>query len=205
LFPKIRIRSRADHGWVPIAVALAAVLVLSACQPSMTDQPRFEPLEANPFFPNDMSARPLAPDTVARDQLDADPIFYTGRTANGDLVADIPVPVTPELLQRGQQRFQIYCSPCHGLVGEGNGIVVQRGFPAPPTYHSDRLRNAPAGHFFDVITNGFGRMFSYSDRVAPADRWAIIAYIRALQYSQDVSVDSLPPDIQAQLKGTATP
>jgi mono/diheme cytochrome c family protein len=205
LLPKIGSRLTSVRMLASVAVVLVAALALSACQPSMTDQPRFEPLEANPFFANDMSARPLEPDTVARDQQNADSVYYTGRTANGDLVTNIPVPITEELLQRGQQRFQIYCTPCHGLVGEGNGIVVQRGFPAPPSYHSDRLRNAPAGHFFDVITNGFGRMFSYSDRVAPADRWAIVAYIRALQYSQDVPVESLPPDIQAQLKGQATP
>lgn len=191
--------------WATAMLALVGMASLAACQPSMTDQPRFEPLEANSFFANDMSARPLEADTVARGQLNADSVFYTGKTADGDDVADIPVPVTAELLQRGQERFQIYCAPCHGLVGEGNGIVVQRGFPAPPSYHIDRLRNAPAGHFFDVITHGFGRMFDYSDRVAPADRWAIVAYIRVLQYSQDVPVDTLPSDIQEQLKGQATP
>ncbi len=186
-------------------LALVGMASLAACQPAMTDQPRFEPLEANPFFANDMSARPLEADTVARGQLNANSVYYTGKTTDGDDVTDIPVPVTAELLQRGQERFQIYCAPCHGLVGEGNGIVVQRGFPAPPSYHIDRLRNAPAGHFFDVITHGFGRMFDYSDRVAPADRWAIVAYIRVLQYSQDVPVNTLPSDIQEQLKGQATP
>lgn len=179
-------------------------MALSACQPAMTDQPRYEPLEANSFFNNGMASRPLVPDTVARGQLNADPVFYTGKTANGDLVQNIPVEIDAQLLARGQQRFEIYCAPCHGLVGDGNGIVVQRGFPSPPSYHSDRLRNAPAGHFFDVITNGFGRMYDYSDRVAPADRWAIVAYIRALQLSQDAPIDSAPADIQQQLKSEAS-
>jgi mono/diheme cytochrome c family protein len=171
----------------------------------MTDQPRYEPLEANAFFSNGMASRPLVPDTVARGQLNDNPEFYTGKTANGDPVVDIPVEITPQLLERGKNRFEIFCAPCHGLVGDGNGIVVQRGFPSPPSYHTDRLRNAPAGHFFDVITNGFGRMFDYSDRVAPADRWAIVAYIRALQLSQDAPMDMAPPDVQDQLKGGASP
>jgi mono/diheme cytochrome c family protein len=187
-----------------LGLAVGGLMALSACQPAMTDQPRFEPLEANPFFANGMASRPLVPDTVARGQLNADPVFYTGKTANGDLVQDIPVEVDAQLLERGQQRFEIYCAPCHGLVGDGNGIVVQRGFPSPPSYHTDRLRNAPAGHFFDVITNGFGRMYDYSDRVAPADRWAIVAYIRALQLSQDAPIDSAPADVQQQLKSEAS-
>jgi mono/diheme cytochrome c family protein len=180
------------------------MMALAACQPAMTDQPRFEPLEANPFFDNNMASRPLVPDTVARGQLNADPAFYTGKTASGDLVTDIPVEVNAELLARGKQRFEIYCAPCHGLTGNGDGMIVQRGFPAPPSYHSDRLRNEPAGHFFDVITNGFGRMYSYSDRVAPADRWAIVAYIRALQLSQNAPIDSAPADIQEKLKSEAS-
>jgi mono/diheme cytochrome c family protein len=187
-----------------LALAVGGVLDLSACQPFMTDQPRFTALQANPFFSNGMASRPLVPDTVARDQLNADPVFYTGKTADGELVQDIPAEVDAQLLQRGKQRFEIYCAPCHGLVGDGNGIVVQRGFPSPPSYHEDRLRNAPAGHFFDVITNGFGRMYDYSDRVAPADRWAIVAYIRALQLSQDSPLDSAPADIQQQLKSEAS-
>ena len=185
-----------------LIVALATSGV--ACRQDMHDQPRYEPLEANTFFANGMASRPLVPDTVARGQLNADPVFYTGKTANGDLVQDIPVEVDAQLLERGQQRFEIYCAPCHGLVGDGNGIVVQRGFPSPPSYHTDRLRNAPAGHFFDVITNGFGRMYDYSDRVAPADRWAIVAYIRALQLSQDAPIDSAPADVQQQLKSEAS-
>jgi mono/diheme cytochrome c family protein len=187
-----------------LALAVGGLMALSACQPAMTDQPRYEPLEANSFFNNGMASRPLVPDTVARGQLNADPAFNTGKTANGDLVQDIPVEIDAQLLERGKQRFEIYCAPCHGLVGDGNGIVVQRGFPSPPSYHIDRLRNAPAGHFFDVITNGFGRMYDYSDRVAPADRWAIVAYIRALQLSQDAPIDSAPADVQQQLKSEAS-
>ncbi|MGA9190992.1 MAG: cytochrome c [Anaerolineales bacterium] len=204
MLPDHRTLTQRMRRLVWLGLAVGGLMALSACQPAMTDQPRFEPLEANPFFANGMASRPLVPDTVARGQLNADPVFYTGKTANGDLVQDIPVEVDAQLLERGQQRFEIYCAPCHGLVGDGNGIVVQRGFPSPPSYHTDRLRNAPAGHFFDVITNGFGRMYDYSDRVAPADRWAIVAYIRALQLSQDAPIDSAPADVQQQLKSEAS-
>lgn len=204
MLPDHRTLTQRMRRLVWLGLAVGGLMALSACQPSMTDQPRYEPLEANPFFANGMASRPLVPDTVARGQLNADPVFYTGKTANGDLVQDIPVEIDAQLLERGQQRFEIYCAPCHGLVGDGNGIVVQRGFPSPPSYHTDRLRNAPAGHFFDVITNGFGRMYDYSDRVAPADRWAIVAYIRALQLSQDAPIDSAPADVQQQLKSEAS-
>ena len=124
---------------------------------------------------------------------------YTGLT-NGVLLANLPMQVTPELLQRGRERYDIYCAVCHGATGEGNGEIVQRGFPAPPTYHSERLRNAPIGHFYDVITSGYGVMYSYASRVEPNDRWAIAAYIRALQLSQHASAGDLPPNDQKQLE-----
>src|SRR5438067_9614077 len=115
------------------------------------------------------------------------------------LVTQLPVSLTPQLLARGRERYDIYCSMCHGRTGNGNGMIVQRGFPVPPSYHIDRLRNAPIGHFYDVITNGYGVMYSYAARVEPADRWAIAAYIRALQLSHDAKFDELPPDDQGAL------
>jgi mono/diheme cytochrome c family protein len=129
---------------------------------------------------------------VARGTVDADEAFSTGRV-NGAPVAKIPVPITPALLERGRERFSIYCSPCHGYLGGGEGMVVLRGFQHPPSYHIDRLREAPDGHFFDVITHGLGAMSSYATLVAPPDRWAITAYIRALQLSQNAKVDLIPP------------
>lgn len=201
--PDHRTLAQRKRRLVWLILAVAGLLSLPACQPSMTDQPRYEPLEANSFFANDMASRPLVADTVARGQSNLDSTFNTGRTPDGELVLEIPVEVDMQLLQRGKERFEIFCAPCHGLVGDGNGMVVQRGFPNPPSYHIDRLRNAPDGYFFDVITNGFGRMYDYSDRVPPADRWAIVAYIRALQMSQSAPMDSAPPDIQQQMKDEA--
>jgi len=124
---------------------------------------------------------------------------FTGLT-NGILVAQLPVKLTLPLLQRGQERYDIYCAVCHGATGDGQGEVVQRGYPAPPTYHSDRLRNAPIGHFYDVITNGYGVMYSYASRVEPDDRWAIASYIRALQLSQQAPVNDLSPDEKQKLE-----
>jgi mono/diheme cytochrome c family protein len=140
----------------------------------------------------------LPPHVIARGDLEADQKFYTGKIGTNDIEA-IPVPVTMALLRRGQDRFDIYCAPCHGRGGDGNGMVVQRGFPAPPTYHQDRLRQAPIGHFFAVMTHGYGVMYSYAQRVPPSDRWAIAAYIRALQLSHDARLQDVPPDEQAKL------
>jgi mono/diheme cytochrome c family protein len=126
-------------------------------------------------------------------------VFYTGRQGDDNLVSEIPVPVTKELLERGESRFNIYCTPCHSRLGDGEGMVVQRGFAEPPSYHIDRLRDAPIGHYFDVMTNGFGAMHSYASRVEPKDRWAIAAYIRALQLSQNAQVSDLPPEQREEL------
>ncbi len=146
-----------------------------------------------------MASRPLVPHTVARGQLDADETFYRGKVGT-NLVEEFPIPITRQTLERGQERFNIYCSPCHGRTGEGNGMIVHRGFPAPPSYHIDRLRNAPVGHFFDVITQGYGVMYSYAERVKPADRWAIAAYIRALQKSHDARLADVPPQQRTTLE-----
>jgi mono/diheme cytochrome c family protein len=178
-------------------IALAA-FTLTSCN-DMNHQPKFKPLDPSSFFSDGRSARMPVADTVARGQLHLDEPPYTGK-ANGKDVETIPIPVTPELLARGRERFDIFCSVCHGRTGDGQGMIVKRGFPAPPSYLTERLEKAPAGHFFDVITNGYGKMYSYSDRVPVQDRWAIIAYIRALQLSQDASVSDLPPQDQKKLE-----
>jgi mono/diheme cytochrome c family protein len=166
----------------------------------MFQQPYSKPLKPSNFFQdNHMASRPLVPHTVARGQLDADETFYRGKVGT-NLVEEFPIPITRQTLERGQERFNIYCSPCHGRTGEGNGMIVHRGFPAPPSYHIDRLRNAPVGHFFDVITQGYGVMYSYAERVKPADRWAIAAYIRALQKSHDARLADVPPQQRTTLE-----
>jgi mono/diheme cytochrome c family protein len=182
-----------------------AVLVLfglAACRQDMYNQPKAKTYSASNFFLDGASARALPAHVVEYHQSRDDEAYYTG-LSNGVLVAQLPAPfkLSPELLQRGRERFDIYCAVCHGLNGDGNGEVVQRGFPAPPTYHSERLRQAPIGHFYDVITNGYGVMYSYASRVEPQDRWAIAAYIRALQLSQNEKVDELSPNEQRRLQG----
>lgn len=171
---------------------LVSLFFLSGCINNMHDQPRYEPLEVSQFFSDRRSARPLVENTVPRGALVEDQVFATGRTEDGDLVGDIPIEISAELLERGQERYDIFCSPCHGFDGFGEGMIVQRGFAPPPSFHSDRLRQAPAGHYFDVITNGFGQMFGYAYRIRPGDRWAIVAYIRALQISQNAAPEDVP-------------
>lgn len=181
---------------------IAAALLLCACRQDMQQQPRYDPLAPSAFFQDHRSARPLVEGTVARGHLRLDRGFYTGKTGPGDdtTVAQFPFPVTREVLDRGRQRYDIYCSPCHSRVGDGQGMIVQRGFLAPPSYHTDRLRQAPVGHFVDVITNGYGSMHSYASRVAPVDRWKITAYIRALQLSQSAALSDVPDGEQQQLQ-----
>jgi mono/diheme cytochrome c family protein len=166
----------------------------------MVDQPKYKPLAASELFDDRQSARPIVPGTVAVGALRTDTPYFTGKSG-GKLVDTLPVAVTKELLARGQQRFNIYCSPCHGQDGYGQGMIVRRGFRAPPSYHIDRLRNAPIGHFFDVMTNGFGVMPSYAVQVPVADRWAIAAYVRTLQFSQFAPVALAPPAVQQKLEG----
>jgi len=176
------------------------LIALTSCRQQMADQPKYLPLEASPFFSDGRSARPLPEGTVARGHLNADERLYAGKSS-GELVNTIPVPLTRELVERGQQRFNIYCSPCHGETGDGQGIVVLRGFRrGPPSYHIDRLREAPIGHFFDVITNGFGAMQDYSAQISPRDRWAIAAYVRALQVSQRATMANVPESERRELE-----
>lgn len=179
---------------------LAMLLLASACRQDMQDQPKYIPLRASSFFDDHRSARPLPENTVARGHLFSDTEFYTGKS--GDQFVDrFPFPVTRDVLARGQQRFNIYCAPCHDRLGDGNGMIVRRGFRKPPSYHIDRLRKAPNGYIYDVITNGFGAMPDYALQVQPADRWAIVAYVRALQYSHQGAVADVPDDKRAELAG----
>lgn len=179
------------------ALALAAALV-SACRQDMHDAPRYEPLEASPFFSNGSGSRMLVPNTVARGQLNEDRHLYEG-VVDGRPAETFPMPITAEVMARGRERFNVFCSPCHGRNGLGNGMIVQRGFRQPPSFHEDRLRNAPVGYFFDVITHGFGAMQDYSAQVPVADRWAIAAYIRALQTARAATVADVPADRRADL------
>lgn len=166
----------------------------------MADQPSYKPLAKSTFFGDERSARPPVQGTVPRGELLADEYFYTGKV-NGKLVEAFPFPVTQEVLGRGQERFNIYCSPCHDRVGTGQGMVVRRGFRPPPSFHIDRLRQAPVGHFFDVVTNGFGAMADYAEQVSPKDRWAITAYVRALQLSQRATLADAPEKERQRLLG----
>lgn len=184
---------------------MAAMAVCGvACRRDMGRQAYHRPLDASGFFSDGMSARRLPAHTIARGQLQEDELFYTGRI-NGQLMDLFPMPVTRELLDRGQQRFDIYCSVCHGRTGQGNGMVARRGFPAPPSYDLDRLRAAPVGHFVEVISNGYGLMYSYASRVEPADRWAIAAYIRTLQLSHHASINDAPAAERTKLEQEAAP
>jgi mono/diheme cytochrome c family protein len=138
---------------------------------------------------------------VARGQLEENQAFYKGKVGT-NLVQTLPIALSREVLERGRERYNIYCAVCHGATGEGNGMIPQRGYPAPPSYHIDRLRQAPIGHFFDVMTQGYGIMYSYASRVAPEDRWAIAAYIRTLQMSRDARLGDVPPTERVKLKST---
>jgi len=171
-----------------------AVFLLGGCRQDMFDQPRYKPLAKSDFFVDGRAARPPVPGTIARGQLNDDEHLYTGRV-NGVLVATFPYPVTRQVLERGHGRYDIYCAPCHDAVGNGNGMVVRRGYKQPPSYHIDRLRDAPVGHYFDVMTNGFGAMPDYSAQLPVRDRWAIVAYIRALQLSQRATPADVPPEV----------
>ena len=160
----------------------------------MHDQAKYEPFESSTFFSNGTSARPLVEGTVARGELRDNKVFFTGLTEDDRFADELPMELSPELLARGRNRFEAFCAPCHGRVGNGQGMVVQRGFKHPNSFHEERLRRSNVGYFFSVITNGFGEMSSYASQLEPQDRWAIAAYIRALQLSQNAPVDDLSPE-----------
>src|SRR6266496_3356512 len=187
-------------------VALLALLVLllwvvAGCRQEMYDQPRYKPLGRNDFFPDSRNERPLPDGTVPRGFLRADSRFYRGTSPDGkSLVIELPIAVSPRLLARGRERYDIYCAPCHDRTGSGAGMVVRRGYRPPPSFHIDRLRDAPVGHFYDVVTNGFGAMPDYAAQIDVPDRWAIVAYIRALQLSQNAKLSDVPPEERARME-----
>jgi mono/diheme cytochrome c family protein len=181
-----------------VIAIFAMSVALVACRQDMHDAPRYEPLEASAFFASGGSARALVANTVPRGYLREDELLYTGKLS-GQFANVFPAPVTAAVMVRGQERFNVFCSPCHGRTGVGNGMIVQRGFRQPPSFHEQRLKDAPAGYFFDVMTSGFGAMQDYSAQVPVADRWAIAAYIRALQLSQGATVADVPADRRSDL------
>ena len=176
-------------------LAVVAVGVLAAtgaaCRQDMHDQPKIKAYRESDFFGDRRGMRPIPEGTVARGFLQDDDLLYTGKV-NGQPVDEFPFQVTRPVLERGHERFNIYCAPCHGRTGLGNGMVVQRGYKPPPSLHDDRIRQQAVGYYYDVMTNGFGAMPDYRAQVAPEDRWAIAAYIRALQYSQRATVNDVP-------------
>jgi mono/diheme cytochrome c family protein len=188
------------------ACGLVLLLTLGACRQKMANQARYDPYEASDFFADGMAARPRIQETVARGELSTDPFFDTGKI-NGQVADGFPasVKIDREFLDHGQERFNIYCSPCHGQVGDGNGMIPSRGYRRPPSFHTATLRSRPTGHFFDVMTNGFGSMPPYRTMIPAKDRWAIAAYIRALQISQNGTVADVPPANLATLNGAAQP
>jgi mono/diheme cytochrome c family protein len=175
---------------------LGCVGLTAACNLEMRDNSRVKPLEPSPVFADGRSSRPRIEGTVShRQQAQLDPAVLTGMGDDGQPIANVPIPITAELLETGRKQYNIYCSMCHGADGYGNGMIVRRGFPQPPSYHIERLRRAPVGHIYDVITNGYGVMYSYNDRIqTPEERWAVAAYVRALQYSQHAAASDLAPD-----------
>lgn len=184
------------------ALRFTALLLFVAagagCRQDMHDQPKYRPFRGSPIFADKRSARPFVPGTVARGTLREDAALYTGKVG-GEFVTEIPVRVTAELLARGQTQYQVFCSPCHGRTGRGDGMITQRGFKKPSSYHVDRLRQMPIGYFYDVMTIGFGAMSDYSAQVTPEDRWAIAAYVRTLQYSQYAPATDVPADKHPEL------
>jgi cytochrome c5 len=211
-------------------ILLSSPFALSGCRQDMHNQPKYRPLRASDFFADGQAARPLVAGTVARGDLRDDFQLYTGRVRRGgtaslvpgsaasaasiavpgapagqlspfrSYVTDFPYPITHPVLDRGQDRYNAFCTPCHDRVGTGQGMVVRRGYRRPPSFHIDRLRQAPVGYLFDVITNGFGAMPDYASQIPPQDRWAIIAYLRALQLSQQASLTDVPPQERDRLK-----
>ncbi len=207
-----------------LLILTSAAILLAGCQQQMAEQPAYRPLEASPFFPDERSARPLPEGTVPRGTLQAAQSLHSGRSESAptgsdaqsnmvnEYVKTVPFPLTTEVLQRGQERFEIFCAVCHGLDGAGNGKIVARGFTRPPNYISDLsrgferrgvripLRDVPIGYIFEVITKGYGAMPDYETQVPPSDRWAIAAYVRALQISQHLRLADLPNDVRVEIR-----
>jgi hypothetical protein len=184
--------------------ALLGLLALAGCRQDMHDQPRYEPFEASSFFKDGRSARPQVPGTIARGRLFEDELLHAGRV-DGAPAAVFPFAVTRALIERGRERYDIFCSPCHAYDGAGDGLVVQRGMRRPSSLHVERLVQAPAGYFFDVISNGFGAMYDFADRIPAEDRWAIVAYVRVLQRSQAGTLADLSSEQREMLLSQAAP
>jgi mono/diheme cytochrome c family protein len=206
--------SESEWGWGPTSAKkcrltatsclVVGCLILAGCRQDMHNQPKYRPLRAAAFFRDGSSARPLVEGTIARGALQEDEAFFTGKVG-GTPVTEMPFPVDEHVLDRGEERFNIYCSPCHDRTGSGKGMVVQRGYRQPPSFHDERLRAAPPGHFFDVMTNGFGAMPDYRAQIAPRDRWSVVAYIRALQLAQRASPSDIPGGDPTKLAKPAAP
>jgi mono/diheme cytochrome c family protein len=188
-------------GQASLTASIALALSLAGCRQDMQDQPKFIPLRPSSFFVDGRSERPLIDGTVARGHLNDDTALYTGKGADGKALDTFPFAITKEVVERGQARFNVYCAPCHDRTGSGDGMIVKRGYHKPPSYHIDRLRQVPNGYIYDVITSGFGAMPDYAAQIPPRDRWAIVAYVRALQMSQNASIDDVPADARGQLGG----
>jgi mono/diheme cytochrome c family protein len=180
-------------------LALSALALFAACRQDMHDQPKYKPQQASTFFADGRANRPMLAGTIARGRLKTDELLETGKV-NGEFSVEFPMQVTADVLKRGASRYAIFCAPCHDASGGGNGMVVQRGMKQPVSFHVDRLKDSPAGYYFDVITNGFGAMYDYSDRIKVEDRWAIAAYIRVLQKAQNAQLADVPSDKQHLLQ-----
>jgi mono/diheme cytochrome c family protein len=188
-----------------MAALLSLALLAPACRQDMQDQAKLEPLEASDLFANGAASRTPVAGTVARGQLREDDRFYLGVEPNGDLLAELPMALTPELLATGHKSFEAFCSPCHDRLGEGRGMIVRRGFKQPHSFHETRLKEAAPGYFFSVMTNGFGQMASYADKLTPEERWAVVAYLRALQISQAAPRELLTAEDLEALARSAEP
>lgn len=174
-------------------LVLATALLLGACGRNMFDQPRADTYDSSPYFADGAAARPLIEGTVPRSRGAIEPSFYTGQGPEG-LLTELPLELSVEVLQRGQERYNIFCSVCHNYNGDGRGMIVQKGAVQPASFHEQRLLDAPVGYYFNAMTNGFGRMYPYDSRIPPEDRWAIAGYIKAMQLSQNASVEDIPED-----------
>ncbi len=182
-----------------VGLAVVMIILAAGCRQDMHDQPRYEPLEASTFFADGRASRPPVTGTVARGQLFDDPHLYEGKT-DGEFATTFPFEVTMDVMQRGRERYDIFCSPCHDRLGTGQGMVVQRGLSGPVSFHDQRLRDAHPGYLFDVITRGFGRMSGYAAQIPVKDRWAIVAYTRALQESRTAGLADVPPAARERLE-----
>jgi mono/diheme cytochrome c family protein len=194
----LRKRAKASRWRTLPVISALSMLLLGGCRRDMQDQPKYLPLQASRFFADGRSARPIPAGTIARGHLNDTDAFHTG-AVNGVFLDTIPAALNQQLLKRGEQRFDIYCSPCHGILGDGNGMVARRGFKIPANFHTDRLRKAPPGYLFQVISNGYGAMPNYDSQIRAEDRWAIVAYIRALQLSRNAAVADVPADERSKL------